>query len=253
MDGIYKTQLPNDNRTEVLKEYYARYLIKVRGLSQASVKHYYDALNNISKRLREKGLVKQDVYEIMDLSYLKSVQDILYADPEFVELNERGRRMYSAGFNNYFRFASGEGLIDSKDKVTEFDMPLTPEEPMVVEQVVWKRSSILRTHALVLAGYQCEIDNSHNSFVAESTGKPYMEGHHAIPMKYQKDFHHSLDVYANIVCLCPLCHRKIHYGMQPERVKMMHQIYESRAKRLSKSGIDLSRDDFTGLLCAVNG
>lgn len=33
----------------VLKEYYSRYLLDVRGLSMSSVKHYLDALNNISK------------------------------------------------------------------------------------------------------------------------------------------------------------------------------------------------------------
>lgn len=41
----------------VLKEYYVRYLTDVRNLSQSSVKHYVDALNNISRYLVSKNLV----------------------------------------------------------------------------------------------------------------------------------------------------------------------------------------------------
>lgn len=56
-----------ESRKSVLQEYYARYLTKVRGLSESSVKHYLDALNNISRRLKEKEIVSSDIYEIMDL------------------------------------------------------------------------------------------------------------------------------------------------------------------------------------------
>lgn len=39
------------NTEFVLKEYYIRYLRDVRKLSESSIKHYLDALNNISKYL----------------------------------------------------------------------------------------------------------------------------------------------------------------------------------------------------------
>ena len=240
-----QAEIQNGNRKAVLKEYYARYLTQIRGLSVSSVKHYYDALNNISRRLREKELVSQDIYEIMDLDYLGAVREILYSDPEFIELNERGKRMYSAGLNNYYRFASGEEFKETFDSVRKLDIPIIPEEPIVIEQTVWKRSNILRTQALTFANYTCEISDRHNSFIAENTHKPYMEGHHAIPMKLQGNFDHSLDVYDNIVCLCPLCHRKIHYGLNEEKTKMIHQIFEARAERLKNSGIDISRNEFT--------
>lgn len=35
----------------VLKEYYAKYLKDVRKVSDSTVKHYFDALNNISRYL----------------------------------------------------------------------------------------------------------------------------------------------------------------------------------------------------------
>ena len=63
-DGIH------ENRTSVLKEYYSRYLTEIRGLKDSSVRHYLDALNKISRRLKSKDIVKTDIYEIMDLNEL---------------------------------------------------------------------------------------------------------------------------------------------------------------------------------------
>ena len=228
----------------VLKEYYARYLKIVRGLSESSVNHYFDALNNISRRLKVKGLVQQSIYEIADMDSLNMVREVLYADPEFIDLNERGRRMYSAGLNNYCRFASGEGFHEIQSELTQLDVPVSPEAAIVVEESVWRRSGILRTQAIEMAGYSCEINSSHKTFIAGSTNKPYMEGHHALPMNTQEHFKVSLDVYANIICLCPICHRKIHYGLRDDRVNMIKYIYDQRASRLIKSGIEISRDDF---------
>lgn len=232
----------------VLKEYYARYLTDVRGLSRSSVNHYFDALNNISRRLKDKNLVKRDIYEIHDLVQLEQVRDILYADAEFVELNERGRRMYSAGLNNYCRFAAGAGFQEAKDKILLLDVPIEPEESMIVEQKTWKRSNIIRMQAMEYAGYACEIDTAHKTFVAEKTKRPYMESHHAIPMKFQSNFTKSLDVYANIICLCPICHRKIHYGIKEDKQMMLDAIYIKRADRLANSGIRISKTEFTDLV-----
>ncbi len=71
-----------------------------------------------------------------------------------------------------------------------------------------------------------------------------MEGHHALPMNAQDHFQVSLDVYANIVCLCPICHRKIHYGLRDDRVSMIRHIYDQRVSRLANSGIEISKEDF---------
>ncbi len=210
----------------------------------SSVRHYFDALNNISRRLVSMRLVQTDIYEITDLDYLESVRDILYADTEFIELNERGNHMYSAGLNNYIRFASGEDYSALSGRMETMDIPLKPEAPVTTEQTVWKRSSILRIQTLMSADFKCEIDDHHETFIAEKTGKPYMESHHAIPMRQQPHFNNSLDVYANLVCLCPICHRRIHYGIKSERINMIQRIYHNRAERLANSGISLSLCEF---------
>ena len=86
---VIEYQKDKDKPESILKEYYARYLIDVRNLKMSSVRHYFDALNNISKRLKEKNLVKRDIYEIGDLRRLLEIREILFRDSEFIELNER--------------------------------------------------------------------------------------------------------------------------------------------------------------------
>lgn len=42
--------------------------------------------------------------------------------------------------------------------------------------------------SIEFAGYQCEVNPIHETFIAKSTGRPYMEGHHALPMMHQGKF-----------------------------------------------------------------
>ena len=75
-----------------------------------------------------------------------------------------------------------------------------------------------------------------------------MEGHHLIPMKHQDNFDCSIDVYANIVCLCPVCHKLLHYGQTKEKTIVAEGLYEKRQARLIQSGIDISKKDFLRLV-----
>jgi 5-methylcytosine-specific restriction protein A len=240
-------KLIKKNDSEI-KKYYARYLISVRNNKIATVKHYFDALNNISRRLKEKNLVTTDIYEINDLNQLLQVREILYADKDFIELNTRGNNMYSVGLNNYCKFAAGEDFLKLQDKISMLDVPMEVTTIIKNEHNTWRRSGIIRTQVIEFAGYNCEINKDHKSFVAEKNKKPYMEGHHVIPMKLQSNFDKSLDVYANIICLCPICHRKIHYGLKEDRRLLMSQIYDNRSVRLEHSGIRLSKKEFVEII-----
>ena len=97
VDVFIELDRKNTNHGSILKEYYARYLTDIRKNSQSTVKHYFDALNNISRRLKEKSLVRENIYEVADIDTLFQLRDILYSDLDFIQANERGRRMYSAG------------------------------------------------------------------------------------------------------------------------------------------------------------
>lgn len=82
----------------------------------------------------------------------------------------------------------------------------------------WKHNGIIKNQFFEMVNYICEVDSVHETFVIESTCKMYMEEHHAIPMKNQGNFFVNPDVYANIVCLCPICHRTLHYGLGSDKV-----------------------------------
>ena len=110
------------------------------------------------------------------------------------------------------------------------------------------RSTIIKTQAIKSAKYTCEIDKRHQTFIAKSSGNPYMEGHYAIPMMKQRHFENSLDIYANVVCLCPICHRLLHYAVDSNKEILVKKIYVDRADRLANSGIKLSRDEFERLV-----
>ena len=117
------------------------------------------------------------------------------------------------------------------------------DQNLTITKTIWKRSGFLRTQAFELANYKCELNREHETFIAESTNKPYMEGHHALPMSLQDQFSVSLDVYSNIICLCPLCHRKFITEWKM-RKKMLDSIYAKKVFSFGKSGIRMSQDEF---------
>lgn len=231
----------------MLLQYFTKYLKEVRGVKDSSVSHYTQALNKISKMLKERELIENSIYELRDIGELTVIRDYLYSDPDFVLLDTNGNRMYSAGLNNYFRFASGEELFGRKEVLTRLDIELPIGEKVIVSHEEWKRSAIIKVQTLESSGYQCEINSKHETFIAKASGKQYMEGHHAIPMKYQDKFSKSIDIYANVVCLCPICHRMLHYGEDEIKVNILNQIYEKRKERLMKSGVKVSKSDFIQL------
>ena len=152
--------------------------------------------------------------------------------------------MYSAGLNNYVRFAMGEDFLKAEMQITKMDMEILLPGKTNVRIEKWRRNGIIKNQSIEMAHYLCEIDSKHRTFTSASTGYQYMEGHHAIPLKRQNQFRVNLDVYANIVCLCPTCHRLLHYGVNPEKKTILYSLYKGRADRLANSGIRLSRDEF---------
>lgn len=233
---------------DVLMNYYVKYLKEIRKVTDSTVAHYQDAINYISRYLKQRGKIQRTIYEIQDIGELEIIKDDLYRDQDFANLDNRGHRMYSAGLNNYYRFATGEGFANIHDRIRVMDTEVPLTEKQTNFRTTWKRSMIIKLQAIEAAGYQCEINSAHNTFTAKSTGQQYMEGHHALPMKFQDMFSNSLDVYANIICLCPVCHRLLHYGIEKEKESILNKIYYYRSDRLAASGLKISKTDFVELV-----
>lgn len=79
-------------------------------------------------------------------------------------------------------------------------------------------------------------EEKHSSFYYRPQGLSeeilYLEHHHVIPFKYRRLFENEIDVEANITCLCPTCHRKIHHGLDEDRRKMVEALYALYAEQL---------------------
>lgn len=228
----------------VLKTYYTKYLKEVRKVSDSTVKHYDEAMRYITKYLVGKELLQDSIFEVQDINELEKIRTFLYNDPEFVALDKRGHQMYSAGLNNYMRFAEGEDFESKKEDLLILDIEVPVAGKVDKRLTAYARSSIIKKQSMEIAGYVCELNPNHKTFISKANNKQYMEGHHALPLKYQDSFNKSLDVYANIVCLCPVCHRLLHYGIDSEKKDSVDKIYSFRCDRLAKSGIQLSKDEF---------
>ncbi len=123
-------------------------------------------------------------------------------------------------------------------------------EPIITVGSIAKRYSknpIIGKIAIQNANYKCENIEDHKTFTSNTTNMPFMEAHHLIPIRYQKEiwdrFRVNVDCIQNIVSLCPNCHRAIHYAVASEEIEIIKKSYMKKTEGLKKIGIDLSLDE----------
>ena len=131
---------------------------------------------------------------------------------------------------------------ESIHEEADFSYTGAPQEKKPYEETkgrkIIPRDIQKKRNALLHAGYKCEFDEGHKSFISKVTGLPYMEAHHLIPMEYYNNFDVSIDVEENIISLCSNCHREIHHGKDASVI--VKKLYEQRKPYLQKAGIDIS-------------
>lgn len=230
----------------MLLDFFKRYLA-INGLSSKTVGHYVTGLNTINALLHKYNFEINSVFDAISIDDLKKIQTFLNENNEFQIKNNIGHNMYSVSFGHFLKFVCGD-MSFFKNNIDKMDIVTAKPEIVTTTHKAYKRNQIIIDQSIEGAHYLCEHNNDHQTFISKSTGHSYMEGHHLIPMKYQDQFADSIDVYANIVCLCPICHRLIHYGTDNARKFLAETLYEKRSNRLVKSGIDLSKADFLKLV-----
>lgn len=229
-----------------LEDYFKKFEKDILNLSDSSINHYKDAIKKISKILVEKDLLQESIYEISDINKLIELKETLSKFPDFEDLDKNGHRMYSCGLKAYIKFASGVDF----NKVGNIVL-LDTEQPVPAiiqkETKTISRSTIIKNQIIIAANYKCEINPKHTTFISKVTEQQYMEGHHIIPIKHQNCFSNSLDIYANVICLCPICHRLLHFGKDNQRKDLLSNIYSVRQNRLYKGGIEITKSDLIEL------
>jgi predicted HNH restriction endonuclease len=103
------------------------------------------------------------------------------------------------------------------------------------------------SNSVIASDFKCEYAKSHYYFDSKFTGMAYVEAHHLIPMSAYKEFKYSIDVEANVVALCPVCHRKFHHAKLEDKTDIIKKIYTDRKERLKNSGIDIVLEDLMEL------
>lgn len=233
----------------MLIEYFKQYMKVTRNITDKSVNHYVTGINSINTLLEKYNFPVIDIFAVSSYSDLDAVKMFLETNVEFLEKDSVGHHMYSVAFNHFYRFACTDTDFFRHD-IDQMDITVAKPEAVTNTVTQWKRNQIVIAHAIEGANYCCEHDPSHGTFIARSTGKAYMEGHHLIPLKYQPKFNCGIDIYANVVCLCPICHRLMHFGRDAERKYVAEMLFDNRSERLSKSGIDIPKKEFIELVIA---
>lgn len=137
-------------------------------------------------------------------------------------------------FNDQAVFNSDRSEITYKRIPQKKDIHISKQEKI-------ERRRKTAENALILAGFKCEIDNDHFTFIRKKQNVPYTEAHHLVPLAYSDLFEFSLDVEENIVSLCSTCHNQIHYGTDAEQ--LIRKLYQSRKELLEGAGIVLSEEE----------
>lgn len=134
-----------------------------------------------------------------------------------------------------------EGELEISIDVEESKTTDVNEEPIFTISKSGRRRYKTRKNIkdakLKECNYICECnDEKHLYFTSESTNENYVEGHHIIPMEFQRmyweDKKKNLDVAQNIVPLCPHCHKKIHHAIKEQRMEIIKNLYEKNKQNL---------------------
>jgi len=114
------------------------------------------------------------------------------------------------------------------------------------------KDSKISKSALIAAKFTCTINPAHITFITKHN-IPYMEGHHLIPCTvtnseyFKERFNKNIDCFENIVCICPNCHREVHYGewnSKSEKIKIMLKKQQEKLKRV---GLMISDEELLNL------
>ncbi|HEY5588200.1 MAG TPA: HNH endonuclease, partial [Candidatus Paceibacterota bacterium] len=118
-------------------------------------------------------------------------------------------------------------------------------------KIISKDSRISKS-ALIDANYKCVVDPNHTTFLTKHH-VPYMEGHHLIPctvsnsQNFMERFNKNIDCFENIVCLCPSCHRELHYGELGPKSEKIKLIYKKYQLKLDEAGLLITEEELLEL------
>lgn len=212
----------------------------------------YEA-GNIAAKYYNKDTIMDDIQIIDDIrNYITAYEEL-----NIIKGNRTVEEFYDYllikddGYeiNDYEELESIDNMLSNEYKIMEecefYGKPKEKKEPVIDSKgrKSYPRDTQVAVNVLRIAGYKCEIDENHPSFIRKSNGENYTEPHHIIPINAYKDFEYSLDVEENICSVCSNCHNCLHYGSDLEKIVLLEKLYKDRKEYLDKVGLSISFDD----------
>jgi len=145
-----------------------------------------------------------------------------------------------------YEHSQKEVISSSFKNVPEYsDSPeARPEQISTSYGQVYRIDPAKSRRAIIDAGYSCEANKTHESFIRKDGVNTYTEAHHLIPRSFQKEFENSLDVPANIISLCSNCHNCLHHGIDFELI--LKKLFDERTERLKAVDLNISYERLKG-------
>lgn len=140
-------------------------------------------------------------------------------------------------------------LLDLQDGIQDIpeenyqDLINLAKIPKLSTQTVnaYQRDPSVAKSVLEQSDYVCELLPEYPSFTSKTSGKPYLEAHHLVPMFEQRRFlDRSLDVGENICILNPYAHKMVHHATYSDIKAHIKKLSEPREEFLKE--IELNVD-----------
>ena len=284
-DDIDTTQLGAKKREDNVSDILVVYVRKLKDCNDREIIAFTDSANIYSSPQSGKGL-QRVVFEKgnnVDCTYTIESNRMynlgFYPLKFIIHINEyenkmfRRQRFYKGKYpkldkeiiaylENYLLRLDADEDFEFQKEVNDSDFEgvegknnYPKEEPQYTNGTkglqVAKKAIITKT-ALRVADCKCEGNPLHTTFLTKKN-QPYMEGHHLIPCTASNSeycwekFHVNIDCVENIVCLCPTCHRKIHYGNEKEKMEILTLLYGKQIEKLKFVGLNISLDELMNL------
>ena len=207
------------------KKYRLNFYYKLEEVDNISYEKIYDYSEYTEFTYFKTFLFLNDYRSVKILKYIYSLKTEKYFDDQ--ELND----LLENDFDNIIPISP------------ERKPQIPPEKQDCNGSSKYPRNGSYAKQALEQANYKCEINSEHTTFISKATNKQYMEAHHLFPMSAQEEIDNSLDVPANIIALCPGCHRKIHFAKIEEKKEIILSLYKNRELELKVFGITETADE----------
>lgn len=214
---------------------------KIMGELERLIEEKYATNKVVRKNINKYKKLQTQYFLDSEILFLE-VNDIMIKKKRstYVEFSELFEQIKKCTCYEIFNIVVGNGELSAffgkinyvlmKMEIEDLNVSSNRKNYEVMTIKKYPTSEKLRREVLKENSYICEVCNVVGFNKVD--GSKYCEGHHFIPMNQQKNFLENLDQKCNLVCLCPTCHRKIHFSS--ERSKIIDKLLKERKIKISK-------------------